>query len=468
MSAERSLPSLFAMLKNVDAVHGVYYLFLHFWIQAFGASEISVRLPSAIAVGVMVAGTFVLGRMLAGRNVGIAAAVVSAVLPRTSYLGADARSYAMSTAAAVWVTVLFIVLLRDRSTSRATHRFAWLAYAVSLAVGVYLFLYLGLLLLVHGAYLFTSRRYARRRRPWAKAAGLAVVLSLPILGLGYAERGQIAFLAHRGYTTARSVLVTQWFGKPFLAIIAWAIVTIAFVGAAVIWRRTREVSPLVRLGGLWLVLPTLALLVLNAATPAYNLRYLSFCIPGVALAIAAGIRMLRSKAARIAIMVVLVACAIPTDVAQRGPFAKDGGSDLAQAAAYVGKVASPGDGIIFDRTTANRQRPRLAEHLYPSDFTGLQDVALKTSYLDRSKLWDTTYPTSDITSRLATIDRVWVVEVTGSPDDLQGTDIHTLEGDGYLLTSSHLVHRTIIYSLVRPDFVAGNDAQQIQLSSLGG
>jgi mannosyltransferase len=468
MSAERSLPSLFAMLKNVDAVHGVYYLFLHFWIQAFGASEVSVRLPSAIAVGVMVAGTFVLGRMLVTRNVGIIAAVVSAVLPRTSYMGADARSYALSSAIAVWVTVLFVVLLRRRSTSRTTHRLAWLAYAVALAAGIYLFLYLGLLLLVHGAFLFTTRSYRRNRRSWAEAAGLTIVLALPILGVGYAERGQIAFLAHRGYTTATSVLVTQWFGKPVLAIVAWALVSMGIVGAAMIWRRTREVSPLVRLSVVWVLLPTLALLALNAATPAYNLRYLSFCVPGVALAITAGIRMLRSRAARIAIIVVLVACAIPTDVAQRGPFAKDGGSDLAQAAAYIGRAARPGDGIIFDRTTANRQRPRLAEHLYPSDFTGLQDVALKTSYLDRSRLWDTTYPTSDITPRLEAIDRVWVVELTGSPDDLQGTDIHSLEGDGYLLTSSHLVHRTIIYSLVRPDVVSGNGVQQTQSSGLEG
>jgi mannosyltransferase len=51
MSATRSLPSLFRMVGTVDAVHGAYYLGLHFWVNLFGASPFSVRLPSALAVG---------------------------------------------------------------------------------------------------------------------------------------------------------------------------------------------------------------------------------------------------------------------------------------------------------------------------------------------------------------------------------------------------------------------------------
>jgi len=449
MSAERSLPSLLAMLRNVDAVHGLYYLFLHFWIDAFGASELSVRLPSSIAVGAMVAGVFVLGRMLANRNLAVVAAIIAAVLPRTSYMGADARSYALSTTIAVWVTVLLIALLRRTFTSRARHRLAWIGYAIALTLGVYLFLYLGLLLLVHGAFVLSSRADRTSIRAWVKAAGLSALLSMPILVIGYAQRSQIAFLATRGYTTPKSIFVTQWFGNPALAVAAWTLIACVVVGAVLTWRRTRAVSPLIRLSIAWVLLPTIGLLALNAVTPAYNLRYVSFCIPGVALAIAAGIWLVRHRLLRIVLVVAVVALAIPTDVAQRGPFAKDGGSDLAQAASYVGANAASGDAIIFDRTTANRQRPRLAEHLYPADFVGLNDVALKTSYLDRTHLWDTTYPTSEISQQLANEDRVWVVELTGSPDDVDGTDIRALEVDGYAIATTQLIHRTVIYSLIK-------------------
>ncbi|MEO6200451.1 MAG: glycosyltransferase family 39 protein, partial [Cryobacterium sp.] len=108
MSAERSLPSLFRMLGNVDAVHGTYYLFLHFWVGLFGSSELSTRLPSAIAVGIATAGTFVLARSLVDERLALVAAVVFAILPRVTYSGTEARSSALATAVAVWSTIILI------------------------------------------------------------------------------------------------------------------------------------------------------------------------------------------------------------------------------------------------------------------------------------------------------------------------------------------------------------------------
>ena len=52
MSATRPLGSLWHMLSYVDAVHGLYYLGLHGWIDVFGPSPFSIRFPSALAIGV--------------------------------------------------------------------------------------------------------------------------------------------------------------------------------------------------------------------------------------------------------------------------------------------------------------------------------------------------------------------------------------------------------------------------------
>lgn len=56
LAAARPLPVLFGMLGHIDAVHGVYYVFLHYWIALVGSSEAAVRLPSSVAVGVAAAG----------------------------------------------------------------------------------------------------------------------------------------------------------------------------------------------------------------------------------------------------------------------------------------------------------------------------------------------------------------------------------------------------------------------------
>jgi mannosyltransferase len=91
MSAQRPWSSLFTMLGHVDAVHGTYYVFLHLWIDVFGASTFSVRLPSYIAIGAAAAGIVVLVNRLATRHhrrVAVIAGILFAVLPRVSYMGA--------------------------------------------------------------------------------------------------------------------------------------------------------------------------------------------------------------------------------------------------------------------------------------------------------------------------------------------------------------------------------------------
>ena len=61
-SYSRSLPQLWEMLGNVDAVHGLYYLLMHGWFQVFPPTEFWSRAPSGLAVGVAAAGVVVLGR----------------------------------------------------------------------------------------------------------------------------------------------------------------------------------------------------------------------------------------------------------------------------------------------------------------------------------------------------------------------------------------------------------------------
>lgn len=459
LSAERSVPSLFALLDRIDAVHGLYYLFLHGWIGLVGTSEAAVRFPSAVAVGLAAAGSVVLGTRLAGRATGVLAGCVLAVLPIVTRLGMEARSYAFTMAAAVWLVTWFVELVRRRES----RWWAWAAFALASAASLYLFLYLALLALVEVAVLVAYRAPRSTVLRWLAASVTAVALAAPIAVVGASERGQIAFLARRDYATLESVLVRQWFGSSqWVAMVAWSLIAVA-VAWAVLLPRMRSSRRAALIGVVWLAAPTAVLLAGNAwLTPMYNPRYLSFSAPAVALLVAIGLRALGALFAtagthRGAVggrrlvrfvplvgLAVILATAVPGYLAQRGPYAKDHGADFRQAADVVAANASAGDAIVFDQSTKPSRRPRLALDLYPRKFSGLDDVALKRPLASRAWLWDAVAPLPTVADRLEAHSRVWAVE-SGS----DSTDVTELRSLGYTVERAIPVHRTVVYELVK-------------------
>ncbi|GAA1953635.1 glycosyltransferase family 39 protein [Agromyces allii] len=447
LSASRSLPSLFALLGHIDAVHGTYYLFLHVWTGLFGTSEAVVRLPSAMAVGMAAAGTVVLGGRLYDRRLGVLAGLVFAILPEVTRMGVEARSYAFAMAAAVWLTAWFVALVRRGETRRRI----WLLFGVAAAGAVYVFLYLALLLVAQLVFLLACRADRAVVRRWLEAVTLAALLAAPIVAAALDQRAQIRFLAERDYATPASVLVGQWFATPVFACFAWAFIVVALVAG--FWSDRRRHFSSFALVLTWFAAPTLLILAGNAwVSPMYNLRYPSFCAPAVALLIALGIDRAASVArdgrwrtvGRIAATVVLVAVAAPQYAAQRGPYAKDGGADLRQTAEVVAAHATSGDGIVFDPSVKPSRRPRLSIDLYPERFAGLADLALVKPYGGRTSLWDRVAPVDAIANAIRQHDTVWVVE-----SGADRTEVDAVRSLGYVVRRALPVHRTTVYELTR-------------------
>ncbi|MGH3691556.1 MAG: glycosyltransferase family 39 protein [Microbacterium sp.] len=452
MSAERSWASLAGLLGSIDAVHGVYYALLHLWVGAFGPAEIATRLPSAIAVGVMVAGTVILVRWFATERTAVIAGVVCIVLPRTTYMAAEARSYAWAAAAAVWLTVLLVHLMRRHSGPGG-----WIGYSVAAAACIYLFLYLGLILVAHGAYIALLHR--DRLLPWLRWAGLGLLLASPIIVIGYLQRGQIAFLSRRDYATPRNVFVSQWFGHPLVAVIGWALIAAAAVSVviAVLRRRGMPLSRrrVIALALLWITLPSSILLLGNATvSPMYNVRYLSFCTPAVAILIALGAEVIgrlvtpRLRAfLPLGLVAALVVACVPVYLGQRTIWAKDGGSDWRVVAEYVSQNANDGDLIIFDQSTKPSRDPRIMAALYPTAFAGLVDIARTTPYTGRTHLWDAVEPNAVAVSGRTRPTSVWAVELpTGGA---QPDDVTMLLHRGFSIESSQRIHRTNVFHLIK-------------------
>ncbi len=460
MSAERSFPSLFGMLQNVDAVHGLYYLFLHGWIDLFGASELSTRLPSALAIGAAAAGTVVLARFFMSTRVAIGGALLFAVLPRVTYMGTEARSTAIATAIGVWLTVLLVHALQSRTASRRRYLLLWVSYSVVLALGIYVFLFLALLLPVHAVVVLVVARghnLWRRGFTWFAASLLGLVLAAPIFLAGSAQREQIAFIGRRPTVPVTEAAVTQWFDTVPVAIVAWSLMTVAMVAVFLGLRRTfnRGGGILPSRGGLliflaWMVIPSAILLIgTQVLTPMYSLRYLSLCAPAVGVVMAVGVGALANNWLRAASVLALVIVIVPVYAVQHGDYGKNEGSDWRQVADIMAVEAVPGDGIVFDQSVRPSRVPRLAMHVYPDAFRGLRDITLTRSFADTAWLWDEVAPLTDVLPQVVGLDRIWLLQYSGSGAAKSEKDIDTLMLQGFHVMDQTLVNRIRIIEMTR-------------------
>jgi mannosyltransferase len=126
-AASRTLPQLWAMVHNIDAVLGIYYLGLHLWMAVFGDSATAMRIPSVIAMAGAAGVVALIGRRLGGGLAGLASGLVFALIPSVSRYAQEARPYAFAMFFAALATLMFLRAMERPHWSR------WAIYAVVLA-----------------------------------------------------------------------------------------------------------------------------------------------------------------------------------------------------------------------------------------------------------------------------------------------------------------------------------------------
>lgn len=462
--ARRSLPDLWRMIHNIDLVHGSYYAFLHFWIEIFGSSAVSVRLPSALAAGISTSGVYLLARRMLSPRAAVAGALVFVVLPRTTWMGIEARPYAFAVAAAIWLSFVLLVALQKQG------RWPWIVYGALAAVAVVINIYLALLLVAHGITMLIHRGLRSRQFwRWFAAAGTGLILASPV-AYGATQQSQQIGVNRLGLAEwIRSVFVNQWFlgdtptanarvaaktmsefsidsmwkvGAVLLATCCWALIVYAAT-------QHRRVATDIHSGtpGPWLLLlpwltfPTLASVIFALlVSPIYNPRYLAFSAPAVAILTGLGLTLLRSRWTRLVAVVLILFCTAPIYVSQRQMHGKSG-ADWAEIASYVQSHKTANSAVYFSpRYPSSGETVRLTTRFirvaYPRAFNGLLDVTLASTPVQDANLVGSSRQLADSTPVLKGITTVWVIRRVGYPPEWSKNDEAVLLGAGFHRSST--------------------------------
>ena len=348
--ATRSTAQIFRLLGRVDAVHGAYYLFMHWWIAVFGDSPTAVRIPSALAMAGAAACVALTGQRLFGTFTGAVSGLVFSLVPSISRFAQETRSYAFVVLFAALSTLLLLRAMERSTLSR------WAGYALCVAgmasvntVSLTIVAGHGL-----GVIIWLWRRWAWRTFAAFIAAVLAgAALAGPVIYLGLQQATtQINWIEHE--------LLWEVWPKAFSS--TWGAWTVTALAVAAWIRPRREVG----FAFVIALVPALVIWLVSVGDLNYLFaKYLLFLIPAWAVLAGAGLTALpwRSTVAvrSVAVvgLVVLTMVVAEDQIAMRRRLshmwytypapAKRTPLDYSTAARIIADGYQPGDGVVYLR-----------------------------------------------------------------------------------------------------------------------
>ncbi|MEU8466934.1 glycosyltransferase family 39 protein [Streptomyces sp. NPDC029006] len=410
----RTVPQIWRLLHGVDAVHGLYYLFVHA-VLAVHPGEVVLRLPSVCAAAVTAGLVAALGCRLARPRVGLWAGLLYAVAPMAGHYAQEGRSYALVAAGATCATLLF---------TRAVQGGSWWPYGVVLGLTCWLHEFAVLLPFAHAVSLALARAGARTWRRFGVAAGAAGLALLPMVVVSRGQAAQVAWLRSPTAETAGGLL------RGFLGPgdeVYWVCLGLALLGLAGLAGRRGELT----CAGVGLpvaVVPPALLMLASQVSPLYVDRYVLYALSGAPLVVAAGAERLAGAlerprrgrrgpralpgvpAARPRLLALTGVLAVALSLLHQFPLLQQDRDparrpdDLAAVSRVAAREVGPGEPVLFLPA-----QTRNAALTYPRAFRGTRDLALVAGAAGSGTLYGREAGPGELRRRLAGLDRVWVV-----------------------------------------------------------
>jgi mannosyltransferase len=476
-ASRRSFGQILALLHHKDAVNGTYYLFMHVATGLLGTSESALRLPSLIAIAVAAAATTALARLLARLAglpapwlTGLLAGLLLAVAPQATRYAQNARAYTIVTMLVVIATYL---LVRAMMTGGW---WWWAGYALAITAAGLFNLFSLLMVAAHGLTVLLTHVLRRRGASapagpgpatsgagraevtahlwrWLVAVAAVGILLSPLGWLGFEQRGQVNWLTKPRLQTIYDLFVTFAGSKPLIIPIVALALCGSVAGFAARSRPAETAGPAVPAGGPavpaggrasvaagpatlavvtlpWLIVPPVVLLAISLVKPVYDVRYVFYCQPALAVLCAAGLAWLARLTARAlpgdrgqvlawlpsaAILALLGVLLVAPQRAVRLPSSRP--DNLRFASAVIAAHGRPSDIVFYIPWNM-----RVLGMGYPAPFRRLRDISLETSPLASNTLLGTQVNLATFHHRLRHVSRVWLVTAVSQQKLLAVTD----------------------------------------------
>ncbi|HWG27358.1 glycosyltransferase family 39 protein [Actinospica sp.] len=410
--ARRPFTGIIATAGHVDAVHTLYYLFMHVWIAVFGTSPLSVRLPSVLAMCGATACTSAIAKRLFDRRIAFTAAMIFSLIPGVARYAEEARSYGFVVFGAAAAFLLLLRTLEKPSPRR------WKIYGAMLALTGALNL-IALMAIAGHAVAVLSRaraesddRATRRReylKPFAIAVGVALLIDAPIIILGAFEaENQLGDLNRATVSDLPSMWRDIGSSAPFSLLVLLAL--------PLLLSHRKRGSELTILASA--TFPVLALWLVSLFGLGFDsfARYLLFVLPAWAIAIAVAVdRLWPARNVALAAIVLVTAVAVSVDQLQMHghlshfkydyPGASVLPEDYSAAAAIVKANYQPGDAATFGGSV----HIDLGVNEYLPADEQLRDIFVQDTDTQQNSLTPV-YCTSTVACLAKAPDRVWMLE----------------------------------------------------------
>lgn len=312
-AANMGLAKLLAVFSPGDFHPPLYYLFLNFWTNLFGSSEIVLRFPSIIAAVGTIYVLYLIGKELVDKKVGVVAALLLGTSGLHLYYSQEARMYSL---AAFFVSLTFLFFVKIIKKGRVGE---WFLFSFFLALSI-LTDYLPVLI-IPAFWIFAWRE--KLKTDWRKKLFTShiILLGISLTWLPYFLKQLSAGLSVRSHSPFWWQILGQANFKQFILIptkfifgrinmdvdpVQILIVAVAFLIFGlflVVSLRNRQKTKLV---WLWLVIPLVLAALISFWIPTLSYFRFLFVLPAFYLLIAAGVLKLPKLVSKLAVFLLVI------------------------------------------------------------------------------------------------------------------------------------------------------------------